>query len=118
MIKNSKPTSNLAKKWQLLKTAVMRCFSEIKYFFRNRKYDVYCTYCSSCGETGCCSPTICTNHKKGKYCEYNQYHLKVSYWSLKDISLWLLENEKETISKEDVYLKIRQIKEQNLKELK
>ena len=118
MITKTKPTLNLAKKWQLLKTAVMRCFSEIKYFFRNRKYDVYCSYCQSCGETGCCPPTICTNHKKGKYCEYNQYHLKVSYWSLKDISLWLLENEKETISKEEVYLKVREIKERNFKELK
>ena len=118
MITNTKPTSKLAQNWQLIKTAVMRCFSKFKRLFRNRKYDVYCPYCSSCGETGCCSPTSCTNHTKGKYCKYNQYHLKVSYWSLKDISSWLLENEKETISKEDVYLKIRQIKEKNFKELK
>lgn len=103
---------------RLLKNAVMRCFSKFKRLFRNRKYDVYCPYCTSCGEIGCCSPTICINHKWGKYCEYNQYHLKVSYWSLKDISLWFLENEKEMISKEKVYLKIRQIKEQNFKELK
>jgi hypothetical protein len=108
---------NKAKKPALNKTDVMRCFSKIKYFFRNRKYDVYCPYCSSCGETGCCPPTMCTNHQKGKYCGYNQDMLKVSYWTLEDIKKWLY-NEKEKVSKEDVYLKIREFNEQNLKELK
>ena len=80
----TKSTSNLALKWQLIKIAVMRCFSKIKYLFRNRKYDVYCPYCSSCGETGCCSPTSCINHKKGFYCQTNQDALKVSYWTLNE----------------------------------
>lgn len=62
----------------------MTMFSKIKYFFRNKKYDVYCPYCSSCGETGCCSPTSCINHKKGFYCQTNQDALKVSYWTLKE----------------------------------
>ena len=69
---------------RLLKTAVMRCFSKFKRLFRNRKYDVYCPYCSSCGETGCCSPTSCINHKKGFYCQTNQDALKVSYWTLNE----------------------------------
>jgi hypothetical protein len=55
MITDTKTTLNLALKWQLLKTAVMRCFSnslelwgiKIKRIFRNRKYDVYCPYCTS-----------------------------------------------------------------------
>ena len=68
----------------LLKNAVMRCFSKFKRLFRNRKYDVYCPYCSSCGETGCCSPTSCINHKKGFYCQTNQDALKVSYWTLNE----------------------------------
>ena len=84
MITNTKPTSNLAPKWQLLKTAVMRCFYKFKRLFRNRKYDVYCPYCSSCGETGCCSPTSCINHKRGLYCQTNQDALKVSYWTLNE----------------------------------
>jgi len=115
MILNKKMTSSLAKKWQLLKTAVMRCFYKIKYFFRNRKYDVYCPYCSSCGESGCCSPTSCINHKKGMYCYSNQGKLKVAYWSINDLSLWLLNSENETITKGEVYQKIRELKEENWK---
>lgn len=84
MIANTKPNSKLAQKWQLIKTAVMRCFSKFKRLFRDRKYDVYCPYCSSCGETGCCSPTSCINHKKGFYCQTNQDALKVSYWTLNE----------------------------------
>lgn len=84
MIANTKPNSKLAQKWQLIKTAVMRCFSKFKRLFRDRKYDVCCPYCSSCGETGCCSPTSCINHKKGFYCQTNQDALKVSYWTLNE----------------------------------
>ena len=57
---------------------------KIKRLFRDRRYDIYCPYCTSCGETGCCSPTSCLNHPKGFYCETNQDALKVSYWTLNE----------------------------------
>ena len=80
MIANTKPTSKLAQKWQLIKTAVMRCFSKFKRLFRNRKYDVYCPYCSSCGETGCCSPT--TKYKiKNELRERNKRNRKCNFLS-------------------------------------
>lgn len=62
----------------------MKIIHKIKHFFRKRDYDVYCPHCSSCGETGCCSPTGCINHKKGFYCQTNQDALKVSYWTLNE----------------------------------
>jgi hypothetical protein len=97
---STKQTENLAKKWQLLKTAVMCCFFNslelwgirFKRFFRNRKYDVYCPYCTSCGETGCCSPTICINHPKGFYCERNMGDLRVSYYTLDKFWQWIYNN--------------------------
>ena len=104
------------------KTAVMRCFSnslelwgiKFKRIFKNRKYDVYCPHCSSCGETGCCSPTSCINHPKGYYCETNQDALKVSYWTL--IEFW---NNyfKEQSKKEDYNLPHLWTKKQILKEV-
>jgi len=103
---DTKETSNLAQKWQLLKTAVMRCFSKIKYFFRNRKYDVYCPYCSSCGETGCCSPTICINHPKGFYCERNMGELRVSHYTLNNFWNWIAENKEKN---KEVYDKLNEI---------
>ena len=111
---STKPNSKLAQKWQLIKTAVMRCFSKFKRLFRNRKYDVYCPYCSSCGETGCCSPTSCINHKKGFYCQTNQDALKVSYWTLNEF--W---NNyfKEQSKKEDYNLPHLWTKKQILKEV-
>jgi hypothetical protein len=64
--------------------AIEKMMYKFKRLFRNRKYDVYCPYCTSCGETGCCSPTSCVNHKKGFYCQINQDALKVSYWTLNE----------------------------------
>lgn len=32
----------------------------------------YCKECSSCGETGCCTPTMCT---QGEHCDYPQTNL-------------------------------------------
>ena len=95
MITDTKPTLNLAQKWQLLKTAVMRFFYKSKRVFRNRKYDVYCPYCSSCGETGCCSPAICINHPKGFYCERNMGDLRVSYYTLDKFWQWVYNNKEE-----------------------
>ena len=114
MITDKKQTSNLAQKWQLIKTAVMRCFSKFKRLFRDRKYDVYCPYCSSCGETGCCSPTSCINHRKGFYCETNQDALKVSYWTLKEF--WNNYFEEQS-KKEDYNLPHLYTKKQILKEV-
>ena len=70
----------------------MKLIYKIKYLFRNRRYDVYCPYCSSCGETGCCKPTICINHPKGLYCERNMGELRVYYYSLNNFWNWLYEN--------------------------
>ena len=55
--------------------------------------DVYCKICSSCGEEGCCIPTICQNHKDGKYCESNLMVMKIAYCTLRDFYNWLYENE-------------------------
>lgn len=55
--------------------------------------DIYCKICSSCGEEGCCAPTICRNHKDGLYCEFNLLTLKVAYCTLRDFYNWLYENE-------------------------
>ena len=95
----------------LLKNAVMRCFSKFKRLFRNRKHDVYCTYCTSCGETGCCSPTSCINHKKGFYCQTNQDALKISYWTLKEF--WKQLDEKKYPEVEKI---LREIHSKNYEE--
>ena len=36
------------------------------------EYSPYCKVCESCGETGCCRPTIC---QQGEGCEYPQTNL-------------------------------------------
>lgn len=54
--------------------------------------DVYCKICSSCGEEGCCIPTICQNHKDGMYCESNLMAMKIAYCTLRDFYNWLCEN--------------------------
>jgi len=106
LITDTKQNSKLAKKWQLLKTAVMRCFYKFKRLFRNRKHDVYCPYCSSCGETGCCSPTICINHPKGFYCERNMGELRVSHYTLNNFWNWIAENKEKN---KEVYDKLNEI---------
>jgi hypothetical protein len=62
----------------------------IKVGILNR-YNPYCKYCSSCGETGCCSASICINHKRGKYCQINQAELKQYYVILKQLWDWAYE---------------------------
>jgi len=77
---------------------------KIEYLFRNRHYDIYCPYCSSCGETGCCSPTGCINHPKGKYCESNQGELRVVYSTFNKFYDWLYENkESKGLTAQDIY---------------
>jgi hypothetical protein len=65
---------------------------KIKYFFRDRRLDIYCPHCSSCGETGCCKPTICINHPKGLYCESNLRELKTEYHVLQRFRVWVYDN--------------------------
>jgi hypothetical protein len=81
-----------------------KLYHKILYVFRDRKYDVYCPYCSSCGVTGCCSPTICINHPKGFYCQTNMGELRVSYYTLDKFWSWMYEDKvknKETLDKLD-----------------
>ena len=88
----------------------MKLIYKIKHFFRNRRYDVYCPHCSSCGETGCCSPTICINHPKGFYCERNMGDLRVSYHTFNNFYNWLHENKNnKKLSKKDVFEKLVKI---------
>jgi len=65
----------------------------------------YCPHCTSCGETGCCSPTICLNHPEGYYCETNQDALKVSYFTLNEFWNQLDENKFPEVEKllEEIY---------------
>lgn len=92
----------------------MKLIHKLKHFFRNKKYDAYCPYCESCGETGCCSPTSCLNHPKGFYCETNQDALKVSYWTLNEFRNNYF---KEQSKKEDYNLPHLWTKKQILKEV-
>lgn len=74
----------------------------LRNIFKKRE-DFYCPYCTSCGETGCCSPVICVNHPKGLYCDTNNDELKVCYWTLKDFWDVYLEEE----MKKDDYVEIK-----------
>lgn len=86
----------------------------LKYIFRNRRYDVYCPYCSSCGETGCCSPTICKNHPKGFYCERNMGDMRASYYTLDNFYKWIYNNRE---NHKEVYDKLNEIYDKELDEL-
>lgn len=80
----------------------MKLITKIKRIFRNKKYEVYCPYCNSCGDTGCCFPTICINHPKGRYCERNMGDLRVAYYTLDKFWQWVYNNKesnKEVIDK-------------------
>lgn len=55
-----------------------------KRLFKKKNNSPYCPHCNSCGETGCCSPTICTNHPDGYYCETNRRELRISYYTLNE----------------------------------
>lgn len=95
-----------------------RILSRLKYFFRDRKYDVYCPYCSSCGETGCCSPAICINHPKGFYCERNMGELRSTYYTMNSFYNWLHKNkENKKISKKDILQKLHEIMDKEDDEL-
>lgn len=74
------------------------------------KYSPYCKICNSCGEEGCCPPTTCSNHPKGKYCEGNMGILKSSYWTLRDLYNELYKNEEK--NKEIIDL-INSLKDKN-----
>jgi hypothetical protein len=95
-----------------------RILSRLKYFFRDRKYDVYCPYCSSCGVTGCCSPAICINHPKGFYCERNMGELRSTYYTMNSFYNWLHKNkENKKISKKDILQKLHEIMDKEDDEL-
>jgi hypothetical protein len=95
-----------------------RILSRLRYFFRDRKYDVYCPYCSSCGETGCCSPSICINHPKGFYCERNMGELRSTYYTMNSFYNWLHKNkENKKISKKDILQKLHEIMDKEDDEL-
>ena len=83
---------------------------KLRSLFRNRSHDVYCPHCTSCGETGCCPPTICSNHPKGFYCQSNMGELKTSYHTLTKMWGWLSENEtSETLTIKDALTKLDEI---------
>ena len=48
-------------------------------------YSPYCKICTSCGETGCCSPIACEQHPDGKYCDGNLNELKFGYLMFRDM---------------------------------
>lgn len=48
-------------------------------------YSPYCEICTSCGETGCCSPVACEQHPDGKYCGGNLNELKFGYLMFRDM---------------------------------
>jgi hypothetical protein len=45
------------------------------------KYSPYCKKCESCGETGCCRPTLCQGGEGCEYPEVNLNELKLG-WSM------------------------------------
>jgi hypothetical protein len=94
--------------------AIEKMMYKFKRLFRNRRYDVYCPYCTSCGETGCCSPTICINHPKGFYCERNMGDLRVSYYTLDKFWQWIYNNKE---SNEEVLNKLNEIYDKENDEL-
>ena len=91
---------------------------KIKYMFRDRRYDVYCPHCSSCGETGCCKPTICINHPKGFYCERNMGELRSTYYTMNSFYNWFHANKgNKKLSKNDVFQKLHEIMDKEDDEL-
>ena len=58
------------------------------------EYNPYCKICNSCGEEGCCPPTICSNHPDGKYCRGNMDILRSKYFTLRDLYNELCKNKK------------------------
>jgi hypothetical protein len=38
-----------------------------------------CKICTACGEDGCCSATMCVQHKDGEYCQGYLEELKIGY---------------------------------------
>ena len=100
------------------KLKIQYLLHKVKHIFRNRKYDVYCPYCSSCGETGCCKPTICVNHPKGFYCERNTGEVRASFYTLNEFYEWLYYNKDNSeLTLLDVYNKLNEIEDKNDDEL-
>jgi len=58
---------------------------------------MYCKICNACGEETCCPPTICKNHKDGKYCEWYFEELKRSHRVLRDLLEFLYEDEEKNV---------------------
>jgi len=66
-------------------------------------YDPYCPICSSCGETGCCTPVACQQHPNGKYCEGNLNELKFGYLMFMDLYELISEDKKLLDKANDIY---------------
>lgn len=56
---------------------------ERPFDFFEDEYNPYCPVCDSCGETGCCPSSICTQEEGCKYPNTNLVDLKYNYTSLK-----------------------------------
>lgn len=89
----------------------------LQYIFRNRSYDVYCPHCTSCGETGCCKPTICINHPKGFYCERNMGEMRTTYYIFNEFYNWLSKNKDSDTTATRILEELNSIYDKNMDEL-
>jgi len=66
---------------------------------------VYCPMCTSCGETGCCSPLACQQDPNGMYCRGNLNELKFGYLMFEDLYNLISKDEKLSETLSEIYNK-------------